>query len=188
MHAHGSARIASQGTAKSPGAHMHGDARATAPQRPPSLRRQPPRILSLPAGVAAPLCAAIVMWTMLAPASAARGQTAHLRARVGEAFYLPIAVARDQSARVLSMQAAVSVEPAGILRAEYASGPRRCCAKLGVRGVAMMCDGTRSIRGPLVQMVYAAIAAGVATVTLSDCRVGEAMVPCPAPVEIEVRR
>lgn len=124
----------------------------------------------------------------LALVSAAYGETSRLRARVGEAFYLPVAVERDQSARVLSMQAAVSVEPAGILRAEYASGPRRCCAKLGSRGVAMMCDGTRSIRGPLVQLVYTAIAAGVATVTLSECRVGEAMAPCPPPADIEVRR
>lgn len=167
---------------------MHGDARWTTPQRPPSLRRQSPRNPSLPAGAAVLLLAAVVLATLiaLALASAARGDTSHLRARVGESFYLPVMLLSNE--RISGLDARVTVTPPGILRPLYASGPRRCLSALGARGVALVCEPARRIAGPPLSLVYGAVAAGVATVTLSECRVGEAMVPCPLPIVVEVRR
>lgn len=110
-----------------------------------------------------------------------------LTARVGAAFYLPLAIPRDDRQPLAGLDAAVTVTPPGILRAEYASGPRRCLSALGTRGVAVVCEPARRIVGPPVQLVYTAVAPGVATITLTDCRVGEAAVVCPMPVAVEVR-
>lgn len=118
----------------------------------------------------------------------ARGEPVTLSARVGEAFYLPLAFERDDRQPLSGLDARVTVTPTGILRPLYASGPRRCLSALGARGVALVCEPARRISGPPLSLVYGAVAAGVATVTLSECRVGEAIVPCPAPAEIEVRR
>lgn len=118
----------------------------------------------------------------------ARGADAiTLTARAGEAFYLPVALPCDDRQPLAALDAAVTVTPAGILRPEYASGPRRCLATLGPRRVAVVCAPARRITGPPVQLVYTAVAAGTATVTLTECRVGEAHVACPPPVEVEVR-
>lgn len=118
---------------------------------------------------------------------ASAAEPIHLHARVGDAFYLPLSLPRNQRQPLRAVSMRLDVQPPGILRTEYATGPKRCLADVGTRGVALACPARRVVPGPVLSVVYTPVSRGVATITPSECLLAETPVECPPAVEVEVQ-